>query len=497
MPTPDILDFMFDEWPVPRLIIEKDPDGFFYVARANLAAEKYFDQPAGALNGAWLDDLLDTANKHHIINAFGICFETGVAMNVQVVPLVPGGIRIQGFYLNPVHGPQKGPVIAIDMAGRLPASDGDALRRERDDAMSIFASVFEASDVGIVVTDHHGRIVRVNDTMCKTYGWEPIDLIGQEFTIMIPEDERQIAWDRHASFMGDTYTEKSRELKLQKKDGTLADVIASSGVIELSGARKFRISTVVDITNLKRVEHDLRRAKEAADTASKAKSSFLANMSHELRTPLNAIIGFSDMMETGTLGVIENAHYREYVSDIKFSASHLLAIINDVLDMSKIEAGHMKLDALQADIVTLLEDVTRLMRARAMENNITMELHISEQLVPVKVDARLIRQVLLNLLSNAVKFSHHGGKICICARSEDKWMVIDVRDEGIGIPGDKIDEVMRPFAQVLDPRIAKGQGTGLGLPIARAMVELHGGELSITSQLDKGTTVTCRLPVSA
>mgnify|MGYP000449772078 CR=1 FL=1 len=497
MPTPDILASMFDEWPVPRLIIERDPDGFFYAARANVAAEKYFGVPAHALNGAWLDDLLDTANKQHIINAFGICFDSGVPMNVQVVPVVPGGIRIQGFYLNPVRGPNRDKVIAIDMAGRLPATDHDALRRERDDAMSIFASVFEASDVGILVTDHHGRIVRVNDTMCKTYGWEPMDLIGQEFTILIPEEEHALARTRHADFLGSTYTEKSRELKILRKDGTLANVLASSGVIELSGARKFRISTIVDITHLKKVERDLRRAKEEADAASTAKSAFLANMSHELRTPLNAIIGFSDMMETGTLGPVENPHYREYIGDIKFSATHLLAIINDVLDMSKIEAGHMKLDARPADIVPLMEEVVRLMRARAVENDLTMDLSISDNLGLVRVDARLIRQVLLNLLSNAVKFSHKGGRIYIAARAEDNHLVIEVRDEGIGIPADKIDEVMRPFGQVIDPRIAKGQGTGLGLPIARAMMELHHGELTVASQIDKGTTVTCRLPLKA
>jgi signal transduction histidine kinase len=137
------------------------------------------------------------------------------------------------------------------------------------------------------------------------------------------------------------------------------------------------------------------------------------------------------------------------------------------------------------------------MRARAQENQLALELKISEHLKPVTVDARLIRQVLLNLLSNAVKFSHQGGKICLCAKPENNWLVIDVRDEGIGIPADKIEEVMRPFAQVLDPRVAKGQGTGLGLPLARAMVELHGGELTISSQLDKGTTVTCRLPLGA
>jgi PAS domain S-box-containing protein len=496
MPTQNLLDAMFEEWPVPRLIIVRDEAGIFRVQRANPMAEKYFEQKRGALDGAMLDELLDTANKDHIINAFSVCFESAMGLNVQVIPVLPGGIRIQGFYLNPVKA-GEGQVVAIDMAGRLPASDHDALRRERDDAMSIFASVFEASDVGIVVTDHHGRIVRVNTTFCKTYGWEPIDLIGQEFVMLIPPEDHEIAWARHNDFMQKTFVERSRELKVVKKNGGLAHVIASSGVIELSGARKFRVSTVVDITHIKQVERDLRRAKEVADAASTAKSAFLANMSHELRTPLNAIIGFSDLMVNGTLGPIQNDHYREYIGDIKFSATHLLSIINDVLDMSKIEAGHMKLDAQKSDIVPLLEETARLMRARALETEVALELNIAQTLKPVMVDARLIRQVLLNLLSNAIKFSHPGGKICLCAKPDGEWLVIQVKDDGIGIPADKVDEVMRPFAQVLDPRVAKGQGTGLGLPLARAMMELHGGDLVIASEMDKGTTVTCRLPLNA
>mgnify|MGYP000375870395 CR=1 FL=1 len=488
---------LFESWPEPRLIIIRNDDGMFRVEFANTLACDYFMQPHGGLDGQLLDPLLDAANKHHIIQSFDVCFSSGLPIQIQVIPMLPDGVRMRAFYLNPLKD-DDGKVVAIDMGARLTASSEDLLRRERDDAISIFTSIFDASDVGIVVTDHHGRIVRVNTTFCFNYGWDPIDLIGYEFIKLLPEDDHAFARKRHDEFMTDAPIEKSREIKIISKKGDTHNVIASSGVIELSGTRKFRISTVVDITNLKKVEQDLRKAKEVADAASHAKSAFLANMSHELRTPLNAIIGFSDLMVTGTLGPVENPHYLEYLNDIRFSARHLLSIINDVLDMSKIEAGHMKLDIEPADMAGLLEEAARLLRAKAQESSVSLETRISDDVRAVSVDARMIRQVLLNLISNAVKFSPKGGRVVISAKKDgDDSVLLMVEDSGIGIPADKIQEVLQPFGQVSDPRINKGQGTGLGLPLARAMMELHGGSLSIASQPEKGTTVTCRLPVVA
>lgn len=497
MPIKDIYERVFEASPQARLVIAQDRNGGLHVTHANAAASEYFGVERDVFFKNQLDQFLDIGNKAHILQAIKVCFSSGISVDVQVTPVLPGSIRIQSFTLNPVLD-DAGKVVAIDMVARPPASDEDALRRERDDAMSIYASVFDASDVGIMITDHNRRIVRVNETLCRIYGWDPIDLIGYEFTILIPPEEHDIARRRHDDLLGTEFKEKSRELKVLKKSGELANILASSGVIELSGKRKFRISTLVDITHLKKIERDLRKAKEIADASLQAKSMFLANMSHELRTPLNAIIGFSDLMITGTLGPIGNTHYQEYLGDIRFSASHLLSIINDVLDMSKIEAGQMNLNYQTSDIVPIIEEVTRLMRVKASESKVTLELDVANALAPVKVDQRMIRQVLLNLISNALKFSHAGGKVRLGVRIDGQdWLVMDVCDDGVGIPADKMDEVMQPFGQVVDARFAAGQGTGLGLPLARAMMELHGGTLSLESQVDKGTTVTCRLPLAA
>lgn len=494
MTEKNIFKLIFTCWPDPRLLIEKDAEGHFRVLEANEPARKYFSENGEDISGKRLDDFLEAANKTHIINAFSVAFQSGSALAVQVVPVFLGGVRMRSFVLNPLKENDK--VVAIDMAARF-ISDEGALVRERDDAMSIFASIFDASDVGILVTDHHRRIVRVNKTFCETYGWQPIDLIGFEFTKLIPDGEQDLARKRHDDFMGDVFVEKSRELKILRGDGKLSNVIATSGIIELSGHRKFRISTVVDITYLKKIERDLRKSKEVADAASHAKSTFLANMSHELRTPLNAIIGFSDLMIAGTLGQIENKNYREYLGDIKFSALHLLDIINDVLDMSKIEAGQMKIYPQRTEIEPMLDEAVRLMRARATEAGVMLKTDLEAGLPAVNIDQRMIRQVLLNLLSNAVKFSGGRGSVVVKAsRDSEGHVCVSVTDQGIGIPEEKLVDVMEPFGQVQDPRVNAGQGTGLGLPLARTMVELHGGTLNITSKLDVGTTVTFTLPTA-
>ncbi len=496
MTTENIFRKIFDSSPLPRLVIERDGQGHPRVVEANRAATDYFSQSADGLKAASLETFLDAANKGHILQSFAVCFSSGVPISLQVIPTLPGSIRIQSFLLTPLLD-DAGKVSAIDMMARPPAADDEAIRRERDGAMSIFASVFDASDIGIVVTDHHRRIVRMNKAVTRMFGWQPMDVTGREFTMMVPADDVDFARARHDDFIEGHQVPRSLEIRALCKDGHVASVIASSGVIELSGLRKFRISTLTDISYLKTIESDLRTAKEQADAANTAKSAFLANMSHELRTPLNAIIGFSDLMLAGIMGPVENAHYREYLGDIKFSATHLLEIINDVLDMSKIEAGQMKLDRQNMDIVPVLDEAMRLVRARAAAADIRLVMDAADGLPQVRADRRMILQVLLNLLSNAVKFSLRGSRVTLqAAHADDGGLCVSVTDQGIGIPPERIDEVMRPFGQVQDPRVNGGQGTGLGLPLARSMVEMHGGMLKIASQPDVGTTVSFTLPVA-
>ncbi len=253
--------------------------------------------------------------------------------------------------------------------------------------------------------------------------------------------------------------------------------------------------TFADITERKRVELDLRRAKDEAELASRSKTEFLANMSHELRTPLNAIIGFSDILMGQIFGALGDARYADYARDIRDSGLHLLNLINDVLDVSKVEFGKVELIEETVDIVAVVESCARLMRDRADTAGIRLVQELTSGLPQLQGDSRRLKQILLNLLSNAVKFTPSGGRVTIRAeyRPGDGFRII-VEDTGIGIAKHDLEKALRPFGQI-DSRLArKYQGTGLGLPLARSMAELHGGKLELDSAPGQGTAATIWLP---
>lgn len=232
-----------------------------------------------------------------------------------------------------------------------------------------------------------------------------------------------------------------------------------------------------------------------ANKANRSKSEFLANMSHELRTPLNAIIGFSDLMDKKAFGPVGNARYAEYVKHIGTSGNHLLVIINDLLDLAKAEANKMTMDEQNVDVTALAHDSAQLCGPKAAERNIAISVDSSIGSVIARVDSKLMLQLLLNVVSNAVKFSHPDSEVTISlGQTPDLALVITVRDCGIGIAEDDIARVLRPFEQVETSYARRNGGTGLGLPLAAKLAELHGGALNIDSEPGVGTTVTITLP---
>jgi two-component system cell cycle sensor histidine kinase PleC len=235
--------------------------------------------------------------------------------------------------------------------------------------------------------------------------------------------------------------------------------------------------------------------KTRAEEANQAKSKFLANMSHELRTPLNAIIGFSEIMGSGMFGPLGAEKYREYCSDIHGSGQYLLDVINDILDMSKIEAGRIRLDFEDLDLDSLLNESMRVVSSRAQEKRLEVSSRISSDL-RLRADRRAVKQVALNLLSNAVKFTPAGGRITVRGRASSECIVLGIADSGIGIAKDALAKLGRPFEQVESQLTKSHQGSGLGLAIAKSLVELHGGRMRIRSRLGKGTLVVVRLPLN-
>jgi signal transduction histidine kinase/HAMP domain-containing protein len=288
----------------------------------------------------------------------------------------------------------------------------------------------------------------------------------------------------------------------------LASVLDGVGELRLDDGRWLKLSrrqtrnggfvaVASDITALKERETALVTAKEAAEEADRAKTDFLTNMSHELRTPLNAVIGFSEIIASEMLGPVGTPKYREFAGDILFSGRHLLQIINHVLDIAKLQWGRMEIERKPTDLAAAVEEAVRIARVQAEAGGIALEIAIEYGLPPIVGDAVRLRQVVLNLLSNATKFTPRDGRIEVRLARNGDTVELLVRDTGIGMKPSDIPTALEPFRQVDSSITRKHGGTGLGLPLCKLFVELHGGEFVIASALGQGTAVTVRLPIHA
>lgn len=288
----------------------------------------------------------------------------------------------------------------------------------------------------------------------------------------------------------------NQEYEIVRPDGQVRAVRAEAeAVLDDDGSVIRILGSVHDQTAAKRIETALREAKEAAVDANNAKSEFLANISHELRTPLNAVIGFSEVMIQEVFGPIGNERYHDYAGDIRQSGVHLLGVINDLLDYSKLEAGRIELYVEDISPAAIMDKCIRMMRQRAEAENLALLADTGDAAdAVIQGDDRKITQVLLNLVSNAIKFTPAGGVVRLSIRRAGDGIDMIVTDSGIGMSDKDIDLALAPFGQVNSSLNREYTGTGLGLPLSKSLIELHGGTMSIDSKPGKGTTFTVHLP---
>jgi len=360
--------------------------------------------------------------------------------------------------------------------------------------------ILAATADGLVTVDEAGIVRGANPAAARMFGLEGEGADGRPVDLLLPAGHAQAPspWELGVLQAG------ASGGAVFEAEGRRADGTAFPCEVSIGRAvpdpdepdRSVRIATLRDVSDRKRFEAELIAARRAAESANAAKSAFLARMSHELRTPLNAIIGFSDVIRTRLFGDGALDRYVGYAHDIHASGEHLLAVINDILDMAKIEAGRFELHEEPLDPGGLADEALRFVRPQAERRSVALLRDVPADLPQLVADRRAVRQVLINLLSNAVKFTPSGGRVALSAEAGEGGLAISVSDTGIGIEPDALARIFEPFRQG-DERLSRAfQGTGLGLAISRSLMELHGGALEVTSAPGHGTRVSAVFPAA-
>ncbi len=356
--------------------------------------------------------------------------------------------------------------------------------------------IFDNSPIGMNLKDTSGRYLLINKLYAAWYDLAPEDIIGKKARDFFFDQQMADTLDVVERSVLETGETIRYEVRISDRDGNLRDRDVTKFLIKLENGKSSAIGTIViDITEHKRAQEHLVQAKEEAEIASSTKSQFLANISHELRTPLNSVIGFSDALNAemfGPLGADEN---KEYVDYINRSGKYLLGLINNLLDLAKIEAGKLEVFEEVLDIRDVIIESHEMVALQAEEQAVTIQIDSERNLPLLMADRSKVKQILLNLLSNALKFTPKNGTVTTQAQINiDGSFSIIVKDDGVGISPRIVEKIMEPFARGDDAYTRSTDGTGLGLSLVKSLAQMHGGNVNIESNVGAGTAVIVTFP---
>ncbi len=436
----------------------------------------------------------------------GVQLRAGVQMTV--IPWLGGPAR--QFVLSPAEAEAPPPTdlkLVPAPAAAEPAPEPKAtaeviqlhLRQAPSEADQELRAILDTAADGIITLDHEARIHTFSAGAEAIFGHRIADVAGKPLIDLLAPESRKTVRDYLAALQGPglaSVFNDGREVTAQVAQGGTVPLFLTIGRLQAPRSQAAFCAVVRDITQWKKTESELREAKERAEATSRQKSEFLASVSHELRTPLNAIMGFSEVMRLGRFGEIDNEKYRGYVQDIHASGAHLLSLIDDLLDLSKVEAGKLELNFTAVNLGEVAEHAMKLLAEQATAARVVLRKSFPADLPNVVADLRSMRQVMLNLLSNAIKFTDPGGQVVISAQLlASGELKLKVKDSGIGMDEDQLKSALEPFGRVTtEGRNVKG--TGLGLPLTRALVEANRAVFHLTSEPRRGTLAEITFPTT-
>nr|WP_321981762.1 ATP-binding protein [uncultured Cohaesibacter sp.] len=391
-------------------------------------------------------------------------------------------------------GEHPAAMLCFEETPAIPPSVGVS---EEDEKIAELEAILDTATDGVLVLDRDGCILRMNHSAEALFEVDRHKVAGERFVSLLADESHKDALaylERLRNSGLASLLNGGQEVIGQLRSGGLIPLVMTMGRVSIPGTNRF-CAVLRDVTDWKRTQEELLTQKLRAEDASKKKSEFLAKVSHEIRTPLNAIIGFSEVMMEERFGSIGQERYKDYLKDIKLSGTHIMSLLNDLLDLSKVEAGKMDLQFEAVGLNGLVAECVGIMQPQANRSQIIIRTSTASRLPDVVADCRSLRQIILNVLSNAVKFNHAGGQVIVSTTQQENGdVVLRIRDTGIGMSKEEMKRALEPFRQISSTTRNTSEGTGLGLPLTKALTEANRARLSISSESDHGTLVEINFP---